>query len=77
MSHDAQSPKEQAVTVGTDYAILFGILKGDLDLALQFARIGNFTAARQHLNAAESRLRQLEACPKSSQPVPEVPAIDV
>lgn len=57
-------------------ALLTRMFEGDLELAAQFARIRHSRAAREHINAALTKLNQLDAL--GDEPAPaEKPAIDV
>ena len=60
-------------TMSFETDLLLNMFKGDLDLAAQFARIGHYSAARQALESAVTKLGHLEALPKSGRAVPALP----
>ncbi len=76
-SNPAERPSGEAVLCGFDYVLIFRMFSDDLNIARDFARIGHFGAARQHLQSAMHKLDQLANLPESSQPKPESPSVDV
>lgn len=68
--------QETAQPMSLQRALLTRMFEGDLELAAQFARIKHTRAAREHINAAMTKLNQLDAL-NDEPPATEPKAIDV